>query len=1196
MSNLEPCRAIRWVVGEDRNPLHLLLAGKLKVGLLSPRNALLNLREKRCQATDVLLLPGVGCGAEEPLIPAEAEVQEFKAIAPRDPLREAKEEKVERKRELPQENAARLWEGCWHYGDAVVKHLEDGTLTLNRCFPITIYRNTSLRMKHLLKDHVIKKSSSKEKDHAVAATLRELAFANAIAGYNGTIIGVGPSTKQSHYCDHNMVPETYGADDVVHQVTNCVRKCSCEFGAGCPHLPPPKNGKVKFVSIHSGYGISPAMIIRETTLYAQRFRIPISRVTSDFVLNDYATCLGSVGSAPYKAGKEVEQCAGGAYDGYKHGMTNGVEHIRSSTYVYVWARWWYWLLLILPILGACYGIHRSVRSPTNVYILRTVWGNHEFTFEGYTKPLEWLFAVELPEITIMSHVPDWVYHPTTWYDTLWGKQPMLEEMRRKVGDNPLKWPWWLHRMKWITHFYQTDSRSIDARWWAFGVYNRVWEKFPDLWPSKLMRGYINTKIETIFMALSALFILPLLMTSTNLRWKLQLCSRKYNLMNPLCLLIPGLVIACSVWTREWASLAGCLTAILIWLPFRGSSERGWQRVFADVGLCTCYTIIRKVVLPMSASPTIRSMTRVRYGVIESFDICLPIPEIGDVVPVVYMFNGLRRYVTISRKHYNSLVALGCKVFDAVDMTSRIIRFFAKEKLPDWPHEATVALANYVYNPDHRDPLSSMTSHAVAPPHVHTFSVAFHEFRERTTRLYYAGPLPMPRYTPGLFTANYENELVALKGRVLKERPPCEDGIWNEAIDHVLGDLRPVAMYTDEQYLDALDGRKKKEAEDTINEIALDGSTVADVRPKYKAFIKKEKGNERIEAGEKAPRMIQGPDPRTKYYLSLFTHPMSKMLALIWCIAKAFDPQGRMVYASGTTTIDMGRWRTRLEREGFAFSARAIDFHRWDSTIGPKPLKAEFRAYAKLGCPQGILDLFERTIATRGTTSFGLKYELEGGRHSGDPNTSVGNSLLNGALHMYVLDAMVGPANYRAAVLGDDVIVFLNELGDRRWNDEVYVKKMEDAGLNPAVEDANVETVSFCSQYFVPCNVNNRPGYVLGPKLGRGLFRVGYHTKELKACQLKGEAISRFPAARISPVLVDIYRDWIEATEEEAEYEKSYTFNRVDERTMRETIVDATPATDQFYLGRYGMYPYEIMARWGHNKDNLVRSLLECECT
>lgn len=38
--------------------------------------------------------------------------------------------------------------------------------------------------------------------------------------------------------------------------------------------------------------------------------------------------------------------------------------------------------------------------------------------------------------------------------------------------------------------------------------------------------------------------------------------------------------------------------------------------------------------------------------------------------------------------------------------------------------------------------------------------------------------------------------------------------------------------------------------------------------------------------------------------------------------------------------------------------------------------------------------------TKGYTPFGDVYEREGMRKSGDPNTSVGNTIINGLAHMY----------------------------------------------------------------------------------------------------------------------------------------------------------------------------------------------------
>jgi hypothetical protein len=90
-----------------------------------------------------------------------------------------------------------------------------------------------------------------------------------------------------------------------------------------------------------------------------------------------------------------------------------------------------------------------------------------------------------------------------------------------------------------------------------------------------------------------------------------------------------------------------------------------------------------------------------------------------------------------------------------------------------------------------------------------------------------------------------------------------------------------------------------------------------------------------------------------------------------------------------------------------------DYTQFDSTISSHALKAEFDIYDAFGvkcCKLPMLNnpminwakyVLNSQLYTIGYDGFGNLYELEGNRKSGDPNTSCGNTIVNGLANAYV---------------------------------------------------------------------------------------------------------------------------------------------------------------------------------------------------
>lgn len=118
-----------------------------------------------------------------------------------------------------------------------------------------------------------------------------------------------------------------------------------------------------------------------------------------------------------------------------------------------------------------------------------------------------------------------------------------------------------------------------------------------------------------------------------------------------------------------------------------------------------------------------------------------------------------------------------------------------------------------------------------------------------------------------------------------------------------------------------------------------------------------------------------------------------------------------------------------------------DFSRFDSTVSLDMLRCEHLAYKRAypNMPPLQQALLDAQLHTDGNHLRGVRYTTTGRRCSGDPNTSIGNALLNRYCHWR---AWRGLPNWRAFHEGDDCIAFVNT------NDiQLYCQALREAALD-----------------------------------------------------------------------------------------------------------------------------------------------------
>jgi hypothetical protein len=130
----------------------------------------------------------------------------------------------------------------------------------------------------------------------------------------------------------------------------------------------------------------------------------------------------------------------------------------------------------------------------------------------------------------------------------------------------------------------------------------------------------------------------------------------------------------------------------------------------------------------------------------------------------------------------------------------------------------------------------------------------------------------------------------------------------------------------------------------------------------------------------------------------------------------------VIWLTGLNRDVVDQWYTKWCR-GFP---RAIenDFAEFESRISVEALELEFLTYDAFGISPSMRESFnlQKNMSLKGG---GVSFHRRGGRMSGVPNTSLGNSILNFTLHTQILEdaGFTAGIDYAMAINGDDNVIF-----------------------------------------------------------------------------------------------------------------------------------------------------------------------------
>lgn len=232
-----------------------------------------------------------------------------------------------------------------------------------------------------------------------------------------------------------------------------------------------------------------------------------------------------------------------------------------------------------------------------------------------------------------------------------------------------------------------------------------------------------------------------------------------------------------------------------------------------------------------------------------------------------------------------------------------------------------------------------------------------------------------------------NDTIACVNRVVGEVPlPTPAGIkMVEKAIRRLWPIKSVAALTLEQSLATFKGTKQKLYLRAFESLRVEPLRAKD--GKIKAFVKAE----RFDPAEKEnpdPRMIQARDPRYNLHLARFLRPIEhavyglKSSTGFPLVLKCKNPEQR-------AEIFLNKWYTFNDPVTLS-----LDCTRWDKHVSLEMLNVEHRFYRSFYPNDPELALLLRWQSRNDCcTSNGLKYQVSGGRMSGDMNTALGNVLL-----------------------------------------------------------------------------------------------------------------------------------------------------------------------------------------------------------
>jgi hypothetical protein len=356
------------------------------------------------------------------------------------------------------------------------------------------------------------------------------------------------------------------------------------------------------------------------------------------------------------------------------------------------------------------------------------------------------------------------------------------------------------------------------------------------------------------------------------------------------------------------------------------------------------------------------------------------------------------------------------------------------------------------------------------------------------------------YRPVAFASNQHNELVALQARVLKTTPTPVPAQMNSFLRWCRRSKKllfprsfghEIVPMEFEEYLkgsnasvavkNLLRQTRAALAADGINEYTQLTKDQVYKWTKRKSFVKVENNLYRAPGSrlEKAPRLIQGATPEFVCLLGPWFAALQKKVKRDWNI------NNFITYTSSISNLKLGN-----KLVNFGGQLAEDDVSAWDTSVSLPLCNFELtmtRDWFK--APKAVVQLVQMNIQTHGATSTGISYRVRGTRKSGDPYTSLYNSILNALMHVWIIARRntwsVATCSTRIVmyVQGDD-----NAMSVKGIYPNVTAEMLALGFSSKFLRRTNYVQLEFCSMRIQAV----KEGYTFGPKIGRVLSKTGYY--------------------------------------------------------------------------------------------------------
>jgi len=444
------------------------------------------------------------------------------------------------------------------------------------------------------------------------------------------------------------------------------------------------------------------------------------------------------------------------------------------------------------------------------------------------------------------------------------------------------------------------------------------------------------------------------------------------------------------------------------------------------------------------------------------------------------------------------------------------------------------------------------------------------------------------YAPVTFGSNAHNEGVALDARVLAATIEPDADVLKECIDFlkanhriIFKDVYKVKSLTWTEYLagsnaspelkKALDREHTQMIAEGVSEDTVFSRREAIRITKRGGFAKEENNLYHSPGGDKikAPRLIQSASLRYTCIMGPWFAALQQLIKRRWNL------DNNLVFTSGLTTTQTAEYIT--SKEG---NIAEDDIGKFDSSVSVPWCEYECWITKMFGAPRGVNQLMRANIKTHGTTTNGWDYFVPGTRKSGDPFTSLYNSIINGLSHTFIY-CKVNAVTWVEArkriwmlVQGDDnAMVYVGKLID-------WVHWMRKLGFDSvAIPRKNFEELEFCSSRLYHAS----KGWVWGPKPGRVLAKLGYIVRAPKGVtresMMRGVALGLLPTAGFIPPLRAAAMRILQLTQgHQAYFRSEYVEHKMTSVEKCTTTIDVIHALDSVYAWsptRQSMFEQEL---------------------